>query len=282
MLARAVAWILVCVPVGALALSSGLIPDVAYVTPLDDPADRRRLDIHGAAPGATARPIVLYVHGGGWLRGDRSAVGDKARWSAARGYLFVSVGYRLLPEVRHPGHTADLAAAIAWLHRHAGEYGGDPERLFLVAHSVGAHLAALVATDERFLGAHGLPLSALAGVATLDTNAFDLPALLQALPADRRLLYRLEFGSAAGDLVAASPRRHVAPGKGIPPFLLLTAGDSTTRAQAELQRAALVAAGVPVAVHHFADQTHGSLNARLGRSGHPPTAALAKFLEDPP
>ena len=91
---------------------------------------------------------MVYVHGGGWKRGDKSRVGEKVEFFTGRGWVFVSVNYRLLPEGAHPANVNDVARALAWVHDHATDYGGDPDRLFLMGHSAGAHLAALVATSE--------------------------------------------------------------------------------------------------------------------------------------
>ena len=82
------------------------------------------------------------------------------------GYCFVSINYRLSPRpasndparIKFPVHEQDVASAIAWVHDHIKDYGGDPTRIALAGHSAGAQLAALVSTDPKYLQAHGLGL----------------------------------------------------------------------------------------------------------------------------
>ena len=129
--------------------------DVAY-----GEHDDQRLDVY-ALNDAKRAPVMVYVHGGGWRRGDKSAVGRKAQFFTGLGWVLVSTNYRLLPEGKHPTNVQDVAQALAWVHDHVAEHGGDPERIFLMGHSAGAHLAALVATDERHLKAAGKTLALL-------------------------------------------------------------------------------------------------------------------------
>ncbi len=174
-------------------------------------------------------PVVLYVHGGGWFKGDKANVGRKPEWLTGLGFVFVSVNYRLLPAGRHPANAEDVAAAVAWANRRIAEHGGDPRRVFLMGHSSGAHLVSLIATDERFLAAHGLGLDAIAGVIALDTDCFDVEARMRALPPGERGLYLAAFGGRATTWRDASPLAHVTAGEPLPPFLLLTAGESGSR-----------------------------------------------------
>lgn len=94
--------------------------------------------------------------GRGWSEGDKAAVALKPEACFNRGYALVSVNYRLTPQAVFPAHAEDVAAAVAWVYAHAGEHGIDRNRLFLMGHSAGAHLVALVSTDGRYLAAHGL------------------------------------------------------------------------------------------------------------------------------
>ena len=100
-------------------------------------------------------PLVLFVHGGGW------AVGDKAQYAAVgvrlarAGFVVAIVNYRLSPPAQHPAHAEDVARAVAWCYRQAPYYGADPERFYVIGHSSGAHLAALVALDPAYLAAEG-------------------------------------------------------------------------------------------------------------------------------
>lgn len=202
-----------------------------------------------------------------------------------RGHVFVSVKYRLSPAVRHPAHVEDVAAALAWTKREVGAWGGDPGRLFVMGHSAGPHLAALVATDARRLEAVSLAPGDLAGLVCLDTAAYDLEWRLGPEGGSRartRAMLEDAFGAEPAGWRDASPVAHVAAGAGIAPFLLIHVGRRPDSAEASRRLAeALDAAGVPVAVLHAPDRDHGAINARLGAPGDRYTAVVDAFLADP-
>ena len=93
--------------------------------------------------------------------------------------------YRLLPAGRHLANVNDVAAAIAWVHDHAAENGIDPDAIFVMGHSAGAHLAALVATNPAPLRKAGEPLGILKAAIPVDTMAYDIPGMLAANPRAR-------------------------------------------------------------------------------------------------
>lgn len=109
-------------------------------------------------------PVVVFLYGGRWQDGSRQQYGFVGERLAAEGVLAMVPDYRHYPEVRFPAFVEDAAAAVAWAKRHAREFGGDPERVFVAGHSAGAHIAALLGTDARYLGVHGLRPRDLAGV----------------------------------------------------------------------------------------------------------------------
>jgi len=106
----------------------------------------QRLDVFTSSPDMGAgKPIVLFVHGGGFVRGDKHRPGDFTYdnvmiWAVTNGFVGVNTNYRLAPEFAYPNATQDVAAAIAWAREHGAEYGGDPDRIFLWGHSAGASL----------------------------------------------------------------------------------------------------------------------------------------------
>jgi arylformamidase len=124
----------------------------------DPPHERQVLDVYSPRD-AKRLPVVFWIHGGGWVTGDKSSVQIKPKAFMDRGFVFVSTGYRLLPNVDMATIVRDIAKSIRWVHDHIAEYGGDPERLFVMGHSAGAQLAALVCTDDRYLKAEGLSLA---------------------------------------------------------------------------------------------------------------------------
>ena len=149
--------------------------DVPYAAPGGDPK-LNSLDIY-APEGKTKCPVVVFIHGGGWQIGDkRSGAQAKGKGFPEQGYVFVSINYRLAPKVKHPVLAQDVAKAIAYVHANIGKYGGDPDRIFVMGHSAGAHLAALVSTDDRYLNAEGLTLKTLRGTILLDGGSYDMSA----------------------------------------------------------------------------------------------------------
>ncbi|MBL0174381.1 MAG: alpha/beta hydrolase [Ignavibacteria bacterium] len=129
-----------------------------------------RLDVYVPTGATHSLPTVMYVHGGYWNVGDKSAVGVKPALFTSKGYVFVSVNYRLSPDppdtaavdaVRHPTHARDVAKAIRTLYDNARQFHGDTSRFLLIGHSAGAHLVDIVSTNPRFLEEAGLSLHVL-------------------------------------------------------------------------------------------------------------------------
>ncbi|NOX54520.1 MAG: alpha/beta hydrolase fold domain-containing protein [Planctomycetes bacterium] len=240
-----------------------------------------RLDIYAPKQGA-GHPVVIYVHGGGWRVGDKRAVHRKVPFFPDRGYVFVSVNYRLVPQVDVATEAQDVANAIAWVHDHIPQYGGDPTRLFLMGHSAGAHLIALVATNDEFLKKAGKNLAILRGVIPLDTQAYDLVALMSNRPAR---VYRTAFGDDRNTWERLSPIHHVRAGKRIPPFLICFSrglgrtANPRRKASAEKFARALKAAGVQADIVDASDRNHGEINQWLGRPDDKVTSAVMAFLE---
>lgn len=171
---------------------------------------KQSLNVYRSAAEAKGQPlpVVIWVHGGGWRHGDkdnRAGIHLCQTWTKAD-LVVVGLDYRLTPAVVHPAHVEDVAAGIAWVHNNIAKYGGDPKRVFLLGHSAGAHLVALVATAPNYLQAHHLsPKSALAGVMSIDTASYDLTST-------RTLAVRKMIADAFGDdpktLNEASPLQH--------------------------------------------------------------------------
>src|SRR5438552_12163260 len=133
--------------------------DLAYIEPKNE---RQTLDVYAPAEGKD-HPVVVWIHGGGWRGGDKSSVQKKPQAFVDNGFVFVSTTYRFVPNVTVKEMTGDIAKAIRWTHDHAKDFGGDPDTIFVMGHSAGAHLAALVCTDESYLKAEGLSLSIIRG-----------------------------------------------------------------------------------------------------------------------
>jgi len=133
--------------------------DVAY-----GPLERQRLDVYvPSKPAAAKAPVVVFLHGGRWTFGEKEQYKFVGAALAGRGMIAVLPNYRLYPQAKLAEFGADAAAAVAWAREHAGEYGGDPQQLFVMGHSAGAHLAVLITLDQHYLRDLGVPANALAG-----------------------------------------------------------------------------------------------------------------------
>jgi CubicO group peptidase (beta-lactamase class C family) len=256
----------------------------------DTKNERETLDLY-APGGGKDHPVVVWIHGGGWQTGDKKEVDKKPQAFTDRGYVFVSVNYRLLPDATIKQMAQDVARAIRWTYDHAREYGGEPDTLFVMGHSAGAQLAALVCTDERYLKAEGLSLALVKGCVPVDGDTYDVPAIIETaetrwrvhgLP-PAKLGHREKFGNdpaVARDLSAVT---HVAKGKGIPPFLILhVAGHPDTTAQALRLANVLKGEGLPATVYAARETTHARINADFGKPDDPTTAVVFDFLQGPP
>lgn len=260
----------------ALAAEMTVHRDLHYVTP---PGERQNLDVYAPKEGKD-HPVVVWIHGGGWQSGDKAEVDAKPQAFVDRGYVLVSVNYRLLPAVTIQQMAKDVAKAIRWTHAHAGEYGGDPDTLFITGHSAGAQLAALLCTDDRYLKAEGIPLTLVKGCIPNDGDTYDVPLQIATVEERIAIRYRQKFGNEASQK-ELSPVTHVAKGKSIPPFLVLhVAEHPETRLQSRRLVEALKAAGFRAATYPAEGKNHVSLNADLGRPGDPPTAAMFEFLAE--
>lgn len=250
--------------------------DLPYAATSDP---KQTLDVYSPADAkAKNRPIVFWIHGGGWTGGDKRDVAHKPAAFVAKGYVFVSINYRLFPSVALKTIAADVARAIHWTHDHAAEFGGDGNSIFVMGHSAGAQLAALVCTDERYLAAVGLPLSIIKGCVPVDGDTYDVRMEIAAEIPKNKELHRAKFGDEKSQK-ELSPVTYVARGKPIPPFLLLyVANHPETSAQARRLAQALQQCGIEVETFGAENTDHKKLNNSLGLPGDKPTAAMFEFI----
>ena len=254
--------------------------DLPYAEPRND---RQMLDVYAPA-GAKNRPIVFWIHGGGWQKGDKSQMHAKPQAFTSKGYVFATTNYRFIPNVTMQQIAADVAKSIRWMYDNAARYGGDPQSIVVMGWSAGAQLAALICTDEKYLKAERLALTNIKGCVPVDADTF-YPALqidtVEARPGARRpSSYRTKFPE--GNDRELSSVLYVARDKGIPPFLILhIAGrpESGTAIQAQVLANALQVAGVPVQVVAAEGKTHNTLDSDLGVPGEAPTEAVFEFLD---
>jgi arylformamidase len=237
-----------------------------------DPA--QAVDVYAMDAQAAARPIIVMVHGGGWRRGDKDYKGvveaKVAHW-LPRGYLFVSVNYRMLPQQHVAGQAADVARALAFVQKHAREWGGDPRRLTLMGHSAGAHLVALLSADPATAARYGA--ARWSATVSLDSAALDVEAIMQR----RHLgLYDEAFGADPGEWKAVSPIRQLKP-QAIPVLAVcstLRPDRPCEQAQAYTAKARALGVGGEVLPQAL---KHGEVNKELGAEENY-TAAVDRFI----
>jgi arylformamidase len=283
---RITAFVLPLLVLGNVCAAQKLTPDIPYV---ENGHERQVLDIYTPERANNgSRPVMFWIHGGGWQVGDKSDVALKPKVLTERGFVFVSTNYRLLPDVEMDVLIRDVAKSLAWVHRNIAKYGGDPNRIFVGGHSAGAQLAALICIDDRYLKEEGVSFDVLKGCVPVDGDTYDIPKIIMTAEL-RQTLYggkmftfghRQKFGNDPEKHVDFSAVTHVAKNKGIPPFLILFfSGNPDTRAQAGRLEAVLKEADIPARAYGKRDTNHSRLNNDLGKPDDPATQELYKFLD---
>ncbi|MFZ6771649.1 alpha/beta hydrolase [Undibacterium sp. SXout7W] len=163
-----------------LPAGSRVLRDLHYG---NDP--RQTMDVYlppaTSEPGNKALPVIMMVHGGAWRTGSKNAahvVQNKlARW-LPKGFIFISVNYRMLPDTLPLQQAADVAVALADIQQKAASWGADSTKVILMGHSAGAHLVALLASSPSLLSAHGVV--PWLGTVALDSAAYDIDKVMSA------------------------------------------------------------------------------------------------------
>lgn len=141
-----------------------VVRDLSYVAGSTE--ERQKLDLYLPENGKDF-PVLLFLHGGGYSKGERGQVQNFGQELARQGIAVAAAGYRLYPQAKHPEQVRDAARALAWLKANAAKHGGRADALFVGGHSAGGHLAALLATGERHLQEAGLSANDVRGVVSL-------------------------------------------------------------------------------------------------------------------
>ncbi len=240
------------------------------------------LDIYRDPSNGRGRPVMLYVHGGGWQIGDKGRVGSQPEAFLARGFVYVSANYRLYPEAGWREQASDIASAVAWIRDHIHEYGGDYRKLYLMGHSAGAHLVSLVAIDNRYLARFGLSTSDLSGVVGLDTATYDMTekmAFIRARDGGKDRIFSPVFGDDPEEWQKASPVHYISGNNHVPPFVLTYAGRrADTRKASNDFALALKEKGVRAGVVEVPSANHAMVRRNFGTSGDPQFQAVCDFF----
>lgn len=229
-------------------------------------------------------PLVIFVHGGGWKRGDKgNATGQyKASHYLDQGYAFASINYRLVPDATVEQQAADVANAVAYLRGDAQRLGVDSSRIVLMGHSAGAHLVALVGTDPQYLGSSGLKLSDLSGVIPLDGAAYDVPSQMAVGARMMSDTYLQAFGSDPVRQKNLSPYFQAAA-PNAPAFLILHVEREDGARQSAALADTLRKNGAQVKLQSFEGKGlvgHMEINRKLGDSAYPATPVVDAWLRE--
>ena len=255
-----------------------VVHNVKYATnPKADPK-LNMLDIYMPKKGSNS-PVLIWIHGGAFAYGDKEYVQEKAEYFTKKGYVFVSINYRLSPKVVHPVHVQDVSDAIMWIYKNAIHYSADPNKIFLLGHSAGAHLAALVSTDETYLRKSGGELSLIQGVVLLDGAGYDIPVLMTDAKSKVKEWYAQAFGKSKKEWEQASPVSYIKPNKKIPAFMIAYAGDhETSEMEAKILSRSLTDAQVENHVFHYQKKNHLTISKELGAEKDKTTEDVLRFL----
>ena len=242
-----------CTPAGVL---NALVSDATYERHAamaygNDP--RLKLDVYVPREGHGPHPVVVFFYGGSWQTGNRGDYVFVAEALASRGFVVVVPDYRVWPQGRYPQFMQDAAGAFAWTHREIGRYRGDASHIVVMGHSAGAHIAAMLAYNERFLRGVGLQRSKVKALVGL-SGPYDFE------PSDARIR---EILAAEGPASEAMPARFVKGGE--PPSLLITGDRDPTVSPGNTERLAkrLRDAGDVVIEQHYPGLNHYMTVARL-------------------
>lgn len=265
--------------------------DLAYV-PGAEVVDRQKLDLY-VPVGDGPWPVLLWIHGGAWAVGHRKDEDALARRFAERGIAVAAADHRMskalwmskkLSEgVQHPTHVEDVAAAFAWIANNAATYRIDPQRMFVGGFSSGAHLSALLATDPRYLKAHGLESSVVKGALPVG-GGYDIEAYYKThfeangpKMAEQHVLD--VFGHEDGALKDASPTTHMH--KTNVPMLVLSEADTYGYTKV-FEEAARKAEITRIRFRHFPERRHRTMGALMAREQADEARDLMiAFMRDP-
>ena len=262
------------VPAEAERAPLRVVKDIAYRDATSGADSKNRLDLY-LPQDRTNAPVIVWYYGGALQDGDKSdatEVGAAQRFASA-GIATAVVNYRLSPSVSHPAHVEDAAASFAWVKRHIAEYGGDSNQVFVAGHSAGAYLLALLATDERYLAAHGLSPRDIRGL--IPISAFYWVERSGVAP-DRP---KSVWGTDERVWTDASPAHHLRAG--LPPIQILYAdGDEPWRQQQneEFERAVRQAGNARVGIVRISNRTHMSILGHLQDDEDPASNNVIAFV----
>ncbi|MCB1430078.1 MAG: alpha/beta hydrolase [Nitratireductor sp.] len=251
----------------ALAASSLILPGISHAAVAKNVRyGANSLDIYPS--GKDNSPVMIYVHGGAWLAGNKGRVGSQPAFYNKMGYTYVSVGYTLYPSASVDRQAREIGQAVAWVKANISKYGGDPNRVALSGHSAGCHLASLAALSGLATGIKALIAN--------DTAAYDLAYLAEINNGRLPVLYARPF-SDRSKWTNWSPYNYVGQSARFPVLVCWSGGTNRDRISKRFADK-LQAAGYPVSRFNGGSYNHISIQNAMGRSGDRLSSAMTAFL----
>ena len=212
--------------------------------------------------------------------GNKGLFNEKTESFVDAHYVYVSINYRLSPDVLHPSHAQDVAKAVTWIYENISKYGGNPQNIFLMGHSAGGHLSALIALDEHYLKDLGYSNEIIRGIISLDIAAHHLPTLFKNEP-ENTYLFEMAFGNQTEFWEKASPINYTEKIKSAPAFLLIYAGDGEVTKEVNTAfYDALKNANHNASLYFAPDKNHVSIEKELGMPRDNVFPVILKFIEN--
>lgn len=228
---------------------------------------KQRLDVYQPAKPVQGAPVLLFLHGGGFMEGDRAHYGFVAAPYAKHGIVTVVSGYRLAKNgVPYPAQSDDVKATLRWIHDNIARFGGDPRKIYLSGHSVGATLLADVSFDRRWMRAAGLAATDIKGIAAISGD-YDLS------PGEN-----VDYAPTPELEAQASPLRHIVDP---PPVAVIACGtrEGNMRSSSEDLDRRLSAKGVDTTLLVMDGADHKDTVLALGAIGGPLSEAVLRMIE---
>ncbi len=273
--------------------------ELAYSAPHDGDTSLNTLDLFDPG-GLEPRPLVLLVHGGSWVGGDKGGYESNiVPWWLERGYIAAPVNFRLatgIPQgdgVKPRDQARDIASALGWLLSRAEEYHIDPNRVILVGYSSGAHLVALLGTDERLLEEVNVEPQSVVATISLDVHAYDVPyalSLMEGSVVEQNIpLIQHLFGESQEEQLESSPISYVDGWAARSLIISVDAAVDEVGSHgyivsqcAQRYVEALRAAGHQSETLHDASETHSTLVMGYGQAGDLTTQAIQTLIDELP
>ena len=266
-------------------LASPLLADAATRLTYGPYGDQRILFYPAPAaasgPGHRPPPLAVYIHGGSWRTGGPEVVDAKPQWFPRHNWAFASIGFRSLPDAPVEAQARDIGLALAHLRREATKLGFDPDRILLLGHSSGAHLAALVSTDAAYATDS---FAAIKGTILIDGAAYDVSLQMTQVGAAAQRLFEPAFGTDPARQKALSPLSHVGA-RNVANWLLLYSGARPDAAvQSSLLASALNHAGARAHLQMIPSTTydqiraHHEINATFGTPAYAGNAEVEDLM----